>query len=43
LAASPKKSIASASSETEPAAMPAPISMANISALTARAIHSTRR
>jgi hypothetical protein len=43
LAASPKKSIASASSETEPEVQPAPISVTNIAALTISAIHNARR
>ena len=43
VAASPKKSIASASKETDPDLSPAAISTPNINALTSKAIHSTRR
>jgi hypothetical protein len=43
LAASPKKSMASASSDTDPERSPDAISTKNINALSARAIHSTRR
>jgi hypothetical protein len=43
LAASPKKSIASARSDAEPLRTPAPISSANMAALTSSAIQSTRR
>src|SRR5438067_12898560 len=42
-AVSPRKSSASACKEAEPAAMPLPISARNMTPLTARAIHKTRR